>query len=47
VVRGKTGHFIDFVAFDRIKIMINRILDVNQTINQKYSFLTTVEEKDH
>ena len=26
VVRGKTGHFLDFAAFDQIKIIINHIL---------------------
>ena len=25
VVRGKTGHFHDFLAFDQIKIIINQI----------------------
>jgi hypothetical protein len=24
-VRGKTGHFLDFIAFDQIKIIIHQI----------------------
>jgi hypothetical protein len=45
IVRGKTGHFLDFAAFDQIKISINQIFRCTSKHYIDFTFQYKINQK--